>query len=651
MLFGHSRSSRYVFLLAFGASASWASIANAQSTDAGTQAPPPDAIPQAPSGARRAPLMTSPASSDVASVPPATTAMPNVDPANDDRKLAQQGAERPSSDGSIATRPSEVFSEDWWGRARPILELHGYFRTRSELLHNFALGRQDPSASSQNLWPYPKDFSYRDTGKDNSVPLCLDEPGKLCSNKSQAGANMRLRLAPELHISDNLRILSQIDALDNLVLGSTSDAYSRYAPIPFLSTTQGAPTAGQNGYRNSIEVKRAWAEYNTPVGQLRFGRMPFNWGLGMLYNSGDGVDSDWQTTYDRIMFASGIKSADLYFGGSWDFMSSGATNANANDVYGGQPSNLANLANVNQWSIFVARRKNPELQRLALSRGDLVLNGGLVAQYRSQYLDAAPDLISPNGKPLDPNAAGANNNLIYRGGRLFTPDIWVQALWKKFRFEAEFAAQVGSLDITPENTNPDTPVRIAMFGLTTQTEFLAVEDKLHLNFGFGWASGDANAESLNSGERFQKELNNGRGPISTFRFHPDYRLDLIFWRRIMTRVQGAYYFRPSVDYDFVKNANGQRLGGGGAIIWSRASEFTQTPGHKRDLGVELNLQLYYQAKDGALNDDPSQKHGGFFAMLQYGVFFPMGGLGYLPGQAVSETSSAQTVRLFLGVSY
>ena len=94
-----------------------------------------------------------------------------------------------------------------------------------------------------------------------------------------------------------------------------------------------------------------------------------------------------------------------------------------------------------------------------------------------------------------------------------------------------------------------------------------------------------------------------------------------------------------------------------AVIWSRASEFMQAPGHKRDLGVELDCQIYYQAKDGSLNDDPS-KLGGFFAMIQYGVFFPLGGLDYPSGVAAANpsrrtcgTSAAQTVRLFLGVAY
>jgi hypothetical protein len=125
---------------------------------------------------------------------------------------------------------------------------------------------------------------------------------------------------------------------------------------------------------------------------------------------------------------------------------------------------------------------------------------------------------------------------------------------------------------------------------------------------------------------------------------------------MLSSVAGAYYFRPSVDYDFIRNSNGQKLGGGAAVIWSRAAEFIQTPGHQRDLGVEIDVQLYYQAKDGILNDH-LDKQGGFFAMLQYGVFFPLGGLQYLPGQKVTtvaqnwDVGAAQTARLFLGIAY
>ena len=122
-------------------------------------------------------------------------------------------------------------------------------------------------------------------------------------------------------------------------------------------------------------------------------------------------------------------------------------------------------------------------------------------------------------------------------------------------------------------------------------------------------------------------------------------------------MQGAYYFRPSVEYDFTRDAGtGRSSAAARRSSGRRASEFIQTPGHKRDLGVELDLTLYYQSKDGALNDNPD-KMGGFFTTLQYGVLFPLGGLSYLPvdnlsnAAALPETTTAHMMRWFLGILY
>ncbi len=672
----------FVLALAFAGTLAFPLVAHAQTAgDAGA----PATNSQAGATPQGSAPPAAPGDSLIPSTPPTGVTTPTtgpaaaINPTTDAQSLAGQGKERPSNDGTIGTRASDVYSEDWWGRTRPVLELHGYFRTRGELFHNFALGRHNaPGADPQNLWPQPIDNSYTDSsGTVHNVLLCgSNNNGSAglvaCQDKTQASANMRFRVNPELHISDNLRIISQIDMLDNLVLGSTPDAYAvqpsgrtsangyapagngynGYAPLGAFSTTQGPPTAGVNGYQNSIEVKRAWAEYMTPVGQLRFGRMPNQWGLGMLANAGDGLDSNYQTNVDRIMFVTGIKSLDLYAGGAWDFVSSGQTSASPYDIGNGQPYNTNNLSNVNEYVLFIARRMNPDLQRLALSRNDVVLNGGIYAVYRSQYLDVD---TTQNPNPMTQNTSGNNNGLQRRGAYAFIPDLWVQALWKKFRFEAELATIQGSIQATPQSADLANPIPVRQWGLTTQTEFKAIEDKLRINFGFGWASGDPWVQSLNPGSTgLQPELN-GHGPISTFRFNPAYTVDLIFFRQILTRVEGAYYFRPAVEYDFLRNPNGQKFGGGAAIIWSRASEFVQTPGHKRDLGVELDLNVYYQAKDGSLNDDP-EKIGGFYTMLQYGVFFPLAGLNYLPGQQTTalpnwDTSSAQTIRLFLGVVY
>ena len=97
-----------------------------------------------------------------------------------------------------------------------------------------------------------------------------------------------------------------------------------YAPLgAFATHAVGAESPGRTALSDSIVVKRVWGEYLTPVGLLRFGRMPSHWGLGMLANGGDGYDSDYQSTADRIMFVTGIKKYDLYFAGAWDFAERG----------------------------------------------------------------------------------------------------------------------------------------------------------------------------------------------------------------------------------------------------------------------------------------------------------------------------------------
>jgi uncharacterized protein (TIGR04551 family) len=670
--------------------------------------PTPASVTPAPAASEAAPASPAPA--------PAPAARPSafgaagvttgpsvsvVNPSRDQQDLAAQGAQRPGA-GEMASTPQEVFSDDWWGKARPVIEMHGYFRTRAELFHNLFLGRHSSGAvggDGQYLFPIPLDQSYQpiDNGKFVRAQVCgpgqvanNGAPNEDCYDKTQSGANIRLRLDPEIDISDNLRVMTEIFMLDNLVLGSTSNAYAmqpggtgptgytfaapgnRFAPIGLLTTTQGPPTAGVNGTTNSISIQRVWAEYMTPLGQLRFGRMPGHWGLGMIENSGDTLDSDYQTTLDRIQFVSGLKSMDLYFGGSWDFPATGPTSATAYDIYGGQPYNTCNLCNVSQWSAFVAHRTNPDIQRLKLARGEFVVNGGVYTTYRTQELDII-DGTTPY--TVDSAALSASTNgLQSRKAWVLTPDLWVQLLWGKLRFELEAATMNGniggsSLNGAGNNLSGNTlePVGIRQYGVATQTEFKAIEDKLDLQFGFGWASGDPYATNNGvqgalspAGGGLQGELNNPgaqTADISTFRFHPDYRIDLIFYRHILQQIEGSYYFRPSVDYAFVKHPDGEKLGAGAAVIWSRASEFIQSPGHKRDLGVELDGTLYYQSKDGSLNDDPS-KIGGFYAMLQYGIFFPLGGLNYLPSQTAkatsvsdASTSAAQTVRLFLGVAF
>ena len=56
-------------------------------------------------------------------------------------------------------------------------------------------------------------------------------------------------------------------------------------------------------------------------------------------------------------------------------------------------------------------------------------------------------------------------------------------------------------------------------------------------------------------------------------------------------------------------------------------------------------------------NDNLDKMGGFFTSLQYGVLFPLGGLGYMVNETDPQTGqkpgtqTAQTVKWYLGIMF
>lgn len=610
-------------------------------------------------------------------------AYPNPD--EDQKALEAQGEERPAE-----VQEDRVFAEDWWSHTRPTVDLHGNFRVRTNLYHNFALNRIDPP--DQAYWPRAVDDSYTDlnetpwdtnactekqsTGSGSTDPGRSDYP---CNSPTQAGANIRFRLEPSIIISDNLRVHSQIDLLSNLVMGSTPQGYqnypatlsggysvaepSGYEAVGGVVNSQNSPVSGINSLQDAITVRRAWAEYETPYGELKFGRMADHWGLGIMHNAGDNLDGDYQSNVDRIAFTTGLPSLSLYASGSWDFMNEGATSA-AFTPDGGQPYDLGQRDDVSRMNLQLFRRMDPQLQALALAKGELVLNGGVYLSYRWQRL--ANDYSGPGATcAAGADALGceplqAQEGIVPRGMKIWTPDVYGEVLYRKFRGAFEFVTHQGkfnSLGTAPGDNDysfgEDDGWRVNQWAIATEMNLKLMEDRLLLGFYSGWASGDGDVDTLTPGYGVQDQ--HGNKTISTFRFHPGYRVDLILNRNLLSRVQGSYYFKPMAQYDFIRKASGLKVGGRAEAIWTRASNFMQTPGHHRDLGIELDATIYYQSKDGVLNTREDLT-GGFYSMAQYGVLFPLSGLGYLQDQQPTDGDDlklkpAQMVRVFLGVAF
>ena len=546
-------------------------------------------------------------------------------------------------------------------RKLDLLELHGYFRVRPDLLHKFDLD-QPPDFSGYWLFPRPDGTGAPGiaTGGGHSI----------------AGANMRFRLDPTLNISEEVRIRAQIDSLDNLVWGSTPQyAYIRQdrVDIGLLNGTQVPNIPGVNSTQSNLAVKRVWGEVATPIGLFKFGRMADQYGLGIVHNDGNCLDCDYGSTVDRFQFVA-EPLPGFFIVPTIDFDLEGLISGRVNTQ--GQPYDVANSDDSHTFGVILARKDTEQKARTKLDAGLSVFNYGLFFQYRSQTYEYNQNGNTTSFNQQDPytNPSPALSR-ISRDAYLFIPDLWLKFERKAFRIELEAAAYLGKAkaclpfnDGSSARCDFNQELTIAQYGGALQMEWRLLEGALKIGFEVGAASGDSapgfgnkpNRPSNQTrpgsttsgaqwgdyeGAQYGQRPCNPSAPssqalcvdrdIRNFRFNQDYRVDLILWREIIGGITDALYLKPGVSYAF-----NDSLSVFGNFIYSKALKPTSTPsGNSTQLGLEIDAGVRYQTDDG------------FYAQLMYGVLFPFDGLqfGYL--SAPVSPAIAQALRAQVGIRF
>ncbi|MBN1205759.1 MAG: TIGR04551 family protein [Myxococcaceae bacterium] len=536
-----------------------------------------------------------------------------------------------------AQMATQSLSSDWqqeWTEERRKLEiftLDGYFRVRPNLFYKFDLGK----APERSLFPT-----------------------RSITENTQAGANMRVRLEPTFNISEEVRLKLQVDALDNILLGSTPDSAftgSNRDIFTLFSQSQEPPSAGLNALKDSISVKRAYGEVSTPVGILRFGRMGSQWGLGVLHNDGNCLDCDFGDNVDRVQFVTEPLSG-FYVTPMIDFNSEGVVGNR--DPAEGEPFDLSNADDSHSYVVAIARRDTDQQVKDKLENNQGVLNYGLHFTYRAQRWQERGFEPSAPVVPGEP-APATPRGFIPRDSTLYMPDLWLRYEERLFRVEVELAAIYGSINNRAQaladaaDPTQNQSLDVLQFGGAAQGEYKMLNGNLNLGLELGFASGDkapgfgnypgrsgsgAEGETL-AGDREGPQFRCGTGgcadnAIRNFRFNRAYRVDLILWRELIGGLTDAVYIKPSVKYSL---ADGFDLYG--SLIYSQALYAESTPSTtSTSLGVEVNAGARYETEDG------------FVAGLTWGILFPMGGLQEIPALR-RDFETAQAVRGTLAIRF
>jgi hypothetical protein len=268
----------------------------------------------------------------------------------------------------------------------PMIEHHGYMRTRMDLFHNLDLDTFRNGVGSSPVLPPLTEL-------DQNGSQHPEDPNHRYGRGADtlAGANIRFRYEPTLHVNENLRVRTTMDILDNVVLGSTPDVGRPDMPIEMFSENQSVPASGVNGYQDSIRVKRLYGEWRNVVGLTTFGRMPNHWGMGMLANSGDCLDCNFGDNVDRI--AHTAKVFDTYLTLAWDFPAEGfvghsGQHDNRNQPFG-QPYDFDQRDDVNQYVIAIfnkpVSKREMEMRQDQLNRRrEFVWDWGVYQAIRDQ---------------------------------------------------------------------------------------------------------------------------------------------------------------------------------------------------------------------------------------------------------------------------
>ena len=526
-----------------------------------------------------------------------------------------------------------------------LFQLRGYFRFRADMFHNMNLGMYDggglrapfytPVSEARVNTPngITKDpisglscAARKDTTK-NPVPgggdRDLDDDD--CPANTLGSANLRLRLQPTINVGEQVRVHAMVDVFDNLVMGSTPAPEAEGAGLALFQDSQAAPVQGQNSPTASILVKRAWAEVDTPLGPLHFGRMPVHWGLGILANDGNCLDCNYGDNADRVMFQANVAGYTLGLG--YDFNASGPTSFSVQGLstYGGQAVDLEQLDDVDQWFGIIGRIDPEDVIKDRVDRGEVVFNYGLYFVWRKQDFDYKlgveqdNDTLVPGPGPGSSKDAHASA-FVERHAWTLMPDIWFKLLWRKLSVEFEGLVIGGKIGDGLDDDDTTNEYTVLQFGCALRTSYKVLDDALSFGLEVGFASGDDAEPDNHDLDRRRwsplgfnadgSRIDGGGDSLREFRFNLDYHVDLILFRELLGTVANAVYFKPWIQYLLVDS-----LGARFDLIYSMAHDPKGFPGDSRHLGVELDLDIFYR------NEEEK-----FFAGLQYGVLFPLGAL-------------------------
>lgn len=393
---------------------------------------------------------------------------------------------------------------------------------------------------------------------------------------SKAYLSARALLQPNLIIDDHFSLRSQW----NLLTSSNFTPDARQG----LGNGQGAYIFGDPD-TTSLVLSRVWLQWVSDFGVLRVGRMPVSWGFGLVWDAGDGIWDDYQTTYDRLEYR-------LHLGHMIGALAYSKPK---------KKSLLSNLSDSENYTVYL-RYENPEME---VDAGVIFEKQVRSSGQAQEYLTNDPATVASLGFPAGSRANYPSENTVV--------DFYLKKTLKYFTLGGDVAWTSGSaFDYNSDNVKDDFEAFALLANVTYDSHSIkAFVEGLY-------ASGDSDLNSgrldgfviLNRNRRAgfllgrhllgSQHVNstypNGSTDNGSFAAYSD-----------ANSYAGLFYIRPGFQVRW-----SSEWSSGVELVWARKAA---SASGQNSLGVELDIGTDYQVYKNC--------NLGF----QFGVLFPGKGLG------------------------
>lgn len=518
--------------------------------------------------------------------------------------------------------PEPRRSDDVTGQGAVWFSHRGEFRFRSELLLGGDLGGGGASGVPSPL----------------GVTSGADE-----DTSALSWASIRLRYEPTIHVGPALSVHLGLDALDNLVLGSTHEAAGGDLSLGLTGDAQASPSSGRNGWRDALSVRQAygrWLAFDTL--ELTGGRMVDGFGLGLVRNDGACADCDFGTVVDRAALA--LTLSGFRIGAAWEYTAVGATTDLVNEVErqaGGQPKDLGLADDVSTYVLEVGQYPVTAVEQAARAKlldedRGWAVDWSLFASFTDQSLssleptvdssvECQPSSTLGNGMPVTTYNC---TRLVARDAFLLRPGLWLKlehrpSFDETVRIELEVASLIGDIANPQRLLDDDIDDSKDFFGLGAAAELEWKRGRTAFGLDLGLATGDNgpyvgvldgnNAVDPDDDNYLSNDAIRNNKTITSFTFNRDYRVDLILFRQILGAVTNAAYFKPYVSHELLSTEEftlNARLD----VMYAMAMRPSGTPGNGDHWGLEFDGRVGLETRSG------------FEAALTLGLLVPMDAL-------------------------